>query len=190
MTNPLVTRERIEQEVRAALGTTLRIEAPDGIDMHCSIVNDLNATSIDFLDINFRLENVFGIQMATQLLLDHVEEELGEGTAIDREGKITPAAAEMLKLHLGDLDGIEAGMYADEIAAVVTPTVVCDGVQKVLDTLPEACTHCSATEWKSEDGAKVDCGACGKPAEYPNGDELTKRWIHDIEREKQLFASA
>ena len=90
MANPLVTRERIEQEVRAALATTLRTDA-DGIDMQASIINGLHATSIDFLDINFRLEGVFGVQMATQMLLDHVEEELGEGKAIDRDNKITAA---------------------------------------------------------------------------------------------------
>jgi acyl carrier protein len=189
MSNPIVTRERVDQEVRTALATTLRTDA-DGIDMDGSIINGLHATSIDFLDINFRLENVFGIQMATQLLLDHVEEELGEGKAINRENQITPAAAELLKLHIGDVPGIKAGMYADEIASVVTARVVADGVMKVLDTLPATCTHCGAAAWKSDDGAKVICGSCEKPAEYPNGDDLTKRWIHDIEREKQLFASA
>ena len=45
-------------------------------------------------------------------------------------------------------------------------------------------------DWKSEDGAKVVCGACGKDAVYPNGDELTKSWIHDVEREHKLFAGA
>ena len=188
MTNPLVSRERIEQEVRAALATTLRTDA-DAIDMNTSIVNGLHATSIDFLDINFRLENVFGIQMAQQLLLDHVEEELGEGKAIDRNNQVTPAAAELLKLHLGDLPGLAAGMYADEVAAVVTPTVVADGVGKILGMLPETCA-CGASDWKSEDDAKVACGACGKDASYPNGDELTKRWIQDIEKEKKLFAGA
>lgn len=189
MSNSLVTRARVEQEVRGALGTTLRAE-PDGIDMDASIINDLHATSIDFLDINFRLENVFGIQLATQLLLDQVEEEFGEGKAIDRNNKVTPAAAELLKLHLGDLPGLQAGMYADEVPAAVTPRVVADGVVKILDTLPAACTHCEASDWKSEDGAKVQCGSCGKDALYPNGDELTKRWIHDVERDKQLFTRA
>jgi acyl carrier protein len=188
MTNPLVTRDRVEQEVRAALATTLRVDG-DAIDMDQSIVEGLGATSIDFLDVNFRLESVFGIQMATQLLLDHVEEELGEGKAIDRENQVTPAAAELLKLHLGDVDGIKAGMYADEIASVVTPKVVVDGVMKILDTLPASCP-CGASDWQSEDATKVKCGACGKEAEYPDGDSLTRRWIHEIEQEKRLFAGA
>lgn len=189
MANTHVTRDRIEQEVRAALATTLRTDAA-AIDMDTSIVTGLGATSIDFLDINFRLENAFGVQLATQLLLDHVEEELGEGKAIDRDGKVTAPAAELLKLYLGDLPGLEAGMYADEISTAVTPGVVADGVVRVLDTLPEACTHCSATEWQCTDGAQVKCGACGKDAVYPNGDDLTKRWIHEVEGEKHLFANA
>ena len=188
MANPYVTRERVDQEVRAALATTLRTDA-DAIEMDTSIINGLHATSIDFLDINFRLEGVFGIQMASQLILDHAEEEFGEGKAIDRDNKITPAALAMLKMHLGELPGLEEGMYADEIPATVTPKVVADGVMGILEALPDACTHCGAAEWKSEDGAKVVCGACGKDAEYPDGDTLTKRWLNDIEREKQLFAS-
>ena len=187
--NAWVTRDRVDQEVRDALGTTLRVD-PATIDMDQSIIQGLNATSIDFLDINFRLENVFGIQMATQMLLDHVEEELGEGKAIDRDNKVTAPGAAMLKLHLGELDGLVAGMYADEVPATVTPRVVAEGVGKILETLPAACTHCGAEGWKSGDGAKVACGACGKDAAYQNGDELTKRWIHDIEREKHLFAGA
>ena len=113
-----------------------------------------------------------------------------EGKAIDRDGKVTAPAAELLKLYLGDLPGLEAGMYADEISTAVTPGVVADGVVRVLDTLPEACTHCGATEWHTADGAQVKCGACGKDAVYPNGDDLTKRWIHEVEGEKQLFANA
>jgi len=189
MANPLVTRERVDQEVRTALATTLRTQA-EAIDMQASIINGLHATSIDFLDINFRLEGVFGIQLATQMLLDHVEEELGEGLAIDRDNKITAAAAQLLKLHLGDLPDLKAGMYADEIPATVTPQIVADGVWKILERLPEACTHCSETSWTSEDGAKVRCSACGKDAVYPDGDQLTKNWIHDVEREHHLFTSA
>ncbi|MDF1702235.1 MAG: phosphopantetheine-binding protein [Planctomycetota bacterium] len=186
MANPHVTRERIDQEVRAALATTLRIEA-DTIEMEQSIINDLGATSIDFLDINFRLEQVFGIQLASQLLLDHVEEELGEGTAIDRDNKITAGAAALLKEQFGPDAPIDAGMYADEIPAFVTAGSIATAVEKILDHLADACT-CGASEWKSEDGAKVVCGACGAEAVYPDGDELTKGWIHDVQREKQLFA--
>ncbi|MFV1959874.1 MAG: acyl carrier protein [Planctomycetota bacterium] len=189
MANPLITRETIEEEVRKALGATLRREAGP-IALDASIMTDLGATSIDFLDINFRLENAFGIQLATQLLLDHVEEEVGEGKAIDRDNRITAAAARMLSMHLGELPGLEAGMYADDVATLVTPEVLVKSVLGITDRLPEACTHCTERAWKTEDGRQVVCGACGKPAEYPDGDTLTQEWIRKVEAEHQIFAGA
>jgi acyl carrier protein len=187
MANPFITDARIEEEVRKALAATLRVDA-DAIDLDASIVKELGATSIDFLDVNFRLEAAFGIQLATQLMLDHVEEEMGEGTAIDDDDKITEAAAALLRTHLGDLEALKAGTYADKIPSLVTPMVLVKSVRVITDELPEKCTSCGAEAWKSEDGAQVICGACGKPAEYPDGDTMTKRWIHAFEEEHHLFA--
>lgn len=189
MANPYVTRERIEEEVRKALAATLRLDE-DKIDLGGSIMNDLGATSIDFLDINFRLENTFGIQLATQLLLDAVEEALGEGKAIDKDNKITEGAASLLRLHLGDRPGLQAGMYADEVPALVTPEVLVKSVEGITSHLPSACTSCGASAWKSDDGCKVVCSACGKDAEYPDGDTLTQAWIEQVENEHAFFAGA
>lgn len=189
MANTLVTDSRIEEEVRKTLGVTLRVE-PDQIDLNESVVDKLGATSIDFLDVNFRLEAAFGIQLATQLVLDHVEDEFGEGTAIDSEGMITEAAAALLRLHLGDKKGLKGGMDAEWIPHFVTPMVFVRSVRAITDELPGKCTHCEAADWKSEDGAKVVCGACGKPAEYPDGDTLTLRWIREFEKENHVFAGA
>ena len=188
MPNPHVSRDRIDQEVREALAATLRKE-PESIDLTGSVVKDLGATSIDFLDINFRLEGAFDIQLATQLLLDHVEEEVGEGKAIDGENKITEPAARLLKLYFGDLPGIQAGIYADEVPALVTGTIVADGVERILEELPDACGKCGASDWKSEDGAKVVCGACGASAQYPDGDELVQAWIQQVQSEHALFSA-
>ncbi|MDJ0973223.1 MAG: phosphopantetheine-binding protein [Planctomycetota bacterium] len=189
MANTLVTRDKIEAEVRAALAATLRIE-PETIDMDTSVVNGLQATSIDFLDINFRLESAFGVQVQTQLLLDHVEEQLGDGKAIDANNQITEAAASLLKLYFGEIEGIKAGMYADEIPMLVTPKIIADGMERILEHLPDTCQDCGASEWKTEDGAKVVCGACGAEAQYPDGDTLVTEWIQQVEAEHKLFAGA
>jgi acyl carrier protein len=189
MANPHVSRAQIEDEVKKALAATLRLEE-SAVGLDKSIMNDLGATSIDFLDINFRLENAFGIQLATQLLLDHVEEVLGEGVAIDKNNQITDGAARLLKLYLGERPGLEAGMYADEVATLVTPMVLVKSVEGITNELPEACTHCSAKAYKSEDGMKVVCGECGKDAEYPDGDTLTQKWIREVEAEHKFFSAA
>ena len=189
MANALVTPARVEEEVKKALAKSLRKD-PAAISMDASVIGKLGGTSLDFLDVTFRLEQVFGIRLAHQVLLDHVEEAFGEGKAIDASGCLTAPAVELLKLRLGDHPSLTAGMFADEVPALVTPRTLANGVVEILDQLPAACTHCHTSVWKSEDGARVVCGACGKPAAYPDGDTLAKRWIADVEREKKLFAVA
>ncbi len=190
MSNPLVTRDRVENEVRKALAATLRLDEND-VEMDASVVKALQATSIDFLDVNFRLENAFGIQLASQLILDHVEEQLGEGVAIDKDNKITAPAATLLRQYMGEIETLQAGLYADEIPALVTPRIVADGVENILDHLPAACTSCNAENtWKSDDGARVTCGSCDADCVYPDGDELIQQWIQKVESEQKLFAEA
>ncbi len=104
-----------------------------------------------------------------------------------RDDKITAAAAKLLQMHLGERPGLEAGAFMDEVPAFVTPMVLIQSVEGITNALPDACTHCGEAAWKCDDGKKVVCGACEKPAVYPDGDTLTKAWIHDFEREHHLF---
>ena len=188
MPNPFVTRERIDAEVRKALAKALRKDET-AVGMDASIVQDLGGTSLDFLDISFRLEQAFGVKMAHQVLLDHVEETFGEGKAVDAQNRLTKAGAEILRLRLGDHPALVAGMYTDEVSSLVSPKTLAQGVEDIVSSLPAAC-GCGASSWKSEDGARVKCSACGKDAVYPDGDSLTRRWLEQVERERHLFAVA
>jgi len=99
MPQQLVTKERIEQEVRKAVAETLGCDA-DAVEMDKSLIEDLEAQSLDFLDINFRLEQAFGVKMARHFVLEHVEEVFGEGKAIDENSEVTEAAVKLLKLSV------------------------------------------------------------------------------------------
>jgi acyl carrier protein len=189
MPNPLVPPERVEEEVKKALGKALRKD-PAAIGMDQSIVSDLGGSSLDFLDVTFKLEQAFGIRMAHQVLLDHVEETFGEGSAIDSSGRLTAGAVEVLRMRLGDHKALATGMYADEVPALVTPRTLSLAVREVLDELPAACPACKASQWTTTDGAKVVCGACKKPAAYPDGDAVTKTWVETVGKQKGLFAAA
>ena len=61
MANPFVTSARVEDEVKKALARALRKE-PSAIPLDASIVRDLGGSSLDFLDVTFRLEQAFGVQ--------------------------------------------------------------------------------------------------------------------------------
>ena len=188
MPNALVTDAKIVEEVQKALGKSLRKEA-SAIRMNASVIDDLGGTSLDFLDMTFRLEQAFGLRLSHQTLLDTVEETYGEGKAIDADGTLTADAVTLLRLRLPGAAALEAGSYADELAKFVTPETLANGVREIVAALPAACTHCHSTAWKSADGVKVACGGCGKDAAYPDGDALTKAWLAGIVQEKRLFGA-
>jgi acyl carrier protein len=187
MAAPLVSATTIEDEVRRAVAKALRKEeAAVGLD--ASIVEDLGGTSLDFLDITFRLEQAFGIKLPHTVLVDQMEEVFGEGKAVDARGGLTKEAVEILRLRLGDSPVLKPGMFADEVTALVTPRTLAEGVKEVLAHVSERC-GCGASTWKAE-GTKVACGTCGRPATYPDGDALSRDWLRQAAREKRLFAVA
>jgi hypothetical protein len=96
----------------------------------------------------------------------------------------------LLKMRLGDHPKLQPGMFADEVPMLITARSYATWVREILERLPAACTHCGKPAWKTVDGAKVVCGACGKDAVYPDGDALTRQWLAEVEREKGLFAAA
>jgi acyl carrier protein len=188
MPNPFVSDERIDEEVRKAVAKSLRKD-PSAIRMDASIVKDLGGASLDFLDMTFRLEQAFGIRLAHTAILDLVEETFGEGKAIDADGTLSKDAVELLRRRLGDHPDLVAGMFADEVPFLVTPSTLRSGVVEILGRLPARCTRCSTGAWESPDGVKVRCGACGKEAEYPDGESLAREWLQAQALETGLFGS-
>src|SRR5205085_5913 len=144
--------DRIADEVKKALAKSLRKPDPAAISMDASIIEDLNGTSLDFLDMTFRLEQVFGVRLAHTTVLDHIEETFGEGKAIDGSGALTKDAVAVLRMRMGDLPGLTPGMYADEVPRLVTPDTLANGVREITKRLPEKCTLCGAAQWTSADG--------------------------------------
>ena len=187
MKNNLVSEAIVLNELKKALVETLQVD--EGvIKSESSFTDDLGAESLDFLDINYRLEQAFGIKMARHFLLEHIEEMFGEGTAIDDEGRLTEKAVTLLNLRYGgNMPEIEAGIDMDEVPAMLTVGPFAKGVMDILNTLPEQCPQCSSSDWKSEDGMKVSCGSCGESAVYTNGDDLIVAWLTDVQQEKNIF---
>lgn len=187
MKGDLITEEKVFEELKRAIVETLRVDE-GSIKPESSLINDLGAESLDFLDVNYRLEQAFGIKMARHFVLEHVEEMFGEGSAIDEDGRLTEKAIELLKVRLGeDTGGLSAGMDMDEIPALVTVQSMTGGVMDVLDSLPEKCPHCGKSSWTAEDGVRITCGSCKKGATYKNGDDLIKDWLTKVQDEKKIF---
>jgi acyl carrier protein len=187
MSQNLITEEKVFEELKKAIVETLRVDE-NSIKPETSFINDLGAESLDFLDINYRLEQAFGMKMARHFVLEHIEEMFGEGTAIDENGQLTEKAIELLKIRFGDnMPDLKPGMDMDEVPALLTVQSIAHGIMDILDSLPEKCPNCGNSAWQSDDLSKVKCGSCGENAAYTNGDDLIKEWLTKVQEEKNIF---
>jgi acyl carrier protein len=187
MSQNLITEEKLYAELKKAIVETLRVDETL-IKPESSLINDLGAESLDFLDINYRLEQAFGMKMARHFVLEHIEEMFGEGTAIDEDGRLTDKAIELLKIRFGEnMPDLQAGMDMDEIPAMLTVQSMAQGVMDILNSLHETCSKCGSSAWQSDDGVKVRCGSCGENGTFTNGDDLIKAWLTNVQKEKNIF---
>ncbi len=187
MSQNLITEEKVSAELKKAIVETLRVDE-NSINPKTSLINDLGAESLDFLDINYRLEQAFGIKMARHFVLEHIEEMFGEGSAIDENGHLTEKAIELLKIRFGEnMPDLEPGMDMDELPTLITAQSISRGVMDILDSLQEKCTNCGNSAWQSGDGIRIKCGSCGEYATFTNGDDLTKDWLTKVQEEKKIF---
>lgn len=183
----LITEEKVFEEMKKAIAETLRVEEGE-IKPETSLIKDLGAESLDFLDINYRLEQAFGMKMARHFVLEHIEEMFGEGTAIDENGQLTDKAVQLLKIRFGDsAPELTHGMDMDDVPTLVTAQSMVRGVMDILDSLPEKCSKCGNPAWKSEDSVRIKCSSCGEAATFSNGDDLIKDWLKNVQSEKNLF---
>lgn len=187
MKQNLITEQQVFEKLKKFIAETLRVD--ENIVKHeTSLVKELDAESLDFLDINYQLEQAFGIKMARHFVLEHAEEMFGEGSVIDENGKLTERAVELLRIRFGkDTPDLVAGMDVDQVPPLITVQSIVRAVMDLLDTLPEKCPRCGNTAWKSEDGTHILCNSCGEDAPFTNGDDLTKEWLRRVQEEKKIF---
>jgi len=188
MKQPVISGERVLEEVKKAVAETLNIDK-DSIKAGDSLMKDLGAESLDFLDINYRLEQTFGIKMARHFVLEHVEDMFGEGAAIDENSQLTEKAVALLGTRMGDApqSAIRAGMDMDEVPALITVQSMANGVMEILDSHAEKCASCGNAVWSADNEVRIKCSSCGAPATLSSGDDLIREWIVKTQEQKKIF---
>ena len=88
--------EEIFQKVQAALVDALGVEE-DEVTPEATMVGDLGAESIDFLDIVFKLEKAFGINIPREELFP---DDILTNASYVKDGKVTEQGISELKARL------------------------------------------------------------------------------------------
>jgi acyl carrier protein len=180
MAELLISHEQIYREVQQAIGDALQISETK-VQPDSSLISDLGAESLDFIDFNFRLEQRFNVEMPRKYLLEHVEELFGEGTAVDDRGLVTETAVTIWNARLGSAGPtIRTGMSLEEVPALVTPRTLVMILDEILATRPETCPGCGKAAWTVADGCTIICGECGAHAPLSTGDDVIRRWLENF----------
>ncbi len=92
----MANSEEVFSKVQAALVDALGVE-DDEVTPEATMVGDLGAESIDFLDIVFKLEKAFGITIPREELFP---DDILTNAAYVENGKVTPGGLAELKKRL------------------------------------------------------------------------------------------
>ena len=117
------TTEEVFEKVRTALVDALGVDE-DEVSPEATMVGDLGAESIDFLDIVFRLEKSFDIEIPRSELFP---EDILTNAEYVQEGKVTDAGIAELKKRMpfADLTKFEANPVVQDFGNLLTVNDLC-----------------------------------------------------------------
>jgi acyl carrier protein len=96
-----MSRDEIEKQVQEVLVEALGVD-DDEVTTKATLMGDLGAESIDFLDIVFRLEKAFGIKIPREELFP--AEDLMNNSELIHNGKLTEKGLEVLREKMPHTD--------------------------------------------------------------------------------------
>lgn len=123
----MLTKEEIYQKVRDVLVDALAVDEEE-VKPEATLVGDLGAESIDFLDIVFKLEKTFNIKIPRGELFP---EDILTNPEFVKEGKFTEAGlAELRKrMPFAELDQFARNPLVQDFANLLTVADMCRFVE-------------------------------------------------------------
>ncbi len=125
-----MTHDEIFGKVKEVLVDALAVD-DDEVTPKASLTTDLGAESIDFLDIVFKLEQVFNFKIAQgELFPDNVQQD----PRYVKDGKITPEGIAALKARLphADFSKLDADPQISRVGGIFTVESIVIFVEKKL----------------------------------------------------------
>lgn len=121
------TKDEVFSKVRTALVDALGVD-DDEVTAQATMVGDLGAESIDFLDIVFRLEKSFGIEIPRSELFP---EDILTNAEYVKDGKVTPTGVSELKKRMpfADLSKFEKNPVVQDFGNLLTVSDLCRYVE-------------------------------------------------------------
>ncbi|HEY3319288.1 MAG TPA: phosphopantetheine-binding protein [Planctomycetota bacterium] len=128
-----MTRDEILKGVCECLGVVLDT-APDGIREDQQLIADLDADSLDLLDLTFHLENKFGIRISPRDIEKRAKEKLGD-KPFTVDGKFSGEAIAELRAAMPEVppDELPEGLPADALPKRLRVVTMVNLVERLLE---------------------------------------------------------
>jgi acyl carrier protein len=128
MSNVTVTKEEINAvfpKVAETMADALGCDKEE-VKLDSSLINDLGAESIDFLDIVFRLERAFKVKIPRGKIIEDARGDLSEAD-FEKGGVVTDAGFQRLKTFLDEVpaDRFKAPLKVADIPRLFTVETFC-----------------------------------------------------------------
>ena len=126
----MASSEEVFEKVQAALMDALGVEE-DEVTPEATMVGDLGAESIDFLDIVFKLEKAFNITIPREELFP---DDILTNAEYVKDGKVTEQGIAELKSRLpwADLSRFESNPRVQDFGTLLTVNDLCRYVERKL----------------------------------------------------------
>ena len=128
MNNASITKEEITAvypKVAATMADALGCDV-EQVKLEASLIDDLGAESIDFLDIVFRLERAFKVKIPRGKIVEEARGDLAEAE-FDKGGVVTDAGLARLKAFLSEVpaERFKAPLKSADIPRLFTTETFC-----------------------------------------------------------------
>lgn len=124
----VISRDEIFDKVKEVLENALGVD-PEEVTMDATLIGDLGAESIDFLDISFKLEQEFSIKIDQGELFP---ENLMSDDSLVEDGKLTDKAMDLLKDRMPHVDfsKLDQDRRLDQLSEVFTVSSLVDFIER------------------------------------------------------------
>ena len=131
----MASSEEILAKVQETLENALGVD-DDEVTLEATLVDDLGAESIDFLDIVFQLEKTFGVKIPRGELFP---EGLAADATLVTDGKVNDAGIAALreKLSHADIDAFAEDPSVENIQSMFTVQMIVNFIEKKLAEVGE-----------------------------------------------------
>jgi len=128
MADKVITKEEIDAvypKVAQIIADALGVDAGE-VKLDVPLIEGLDAESIDFLDLVFRLERAFGVKIPRGKIVEDARGDLPESD-FEQKGIVTEAGLKRLKEFLGEVpaDRFRSPMKSADIPRLFTPETFC-----------------------------------------------------------------